>query len=241
MTTRLRLSVIIPTLNEEARLAACLAALADQSEPVDEIIVVDNGSTDGTAELAHAARGVRVLAEPNRGVSYSRNTGFGAAEGDLLARIDADTIVTPGWAAAIRQAFAADPQLGGLAGPAGFTLLSRKGSVVGLTAYGAFRLVHERMVGDGPLMYGHNMAVRASAWGRIRDLVTAGDGEISEDVDVALALLHTGHRVAYEPGMLVTIAVERTLQPRKLRHYHRADQLTKAKYRRLPASRVSAK
>ncbi len=235
MSGDLRLSVIIPALNEEALLGTCLAALREQSDPVDEIIVVDNGSTDGTVDLARSARGVTVLHEPNRGVSYSRNTGFAAAEGDILARIDADTIVSPGWAAAIRRAFADDPAVAGLAGPAGFTRLSRNETVVGRTTYDLFRVVHERMMGDGPLLYGHNMAVRSSAWDRIRDLVTTGDLEISEDVDAALALLHTGQRVAYEPGMLVTIAAGRTLQPRKLRQYHRANRLTKAKYRGLRA------
>ena len=88
--------------------------------------------------------------------------------------------------------------------------------MVGRAAYGVFRAVHEVMIGGGPVMYGHNMALSRPAWEGIRSIVTTGDGAISEDPDVTLALLHTGRRIIYEPEMLVTIAVERTLRCRKL-------------------------
>jgi glycosyltransferase involved in cell wall biosynthesis len=232
----MRVSVTIPVLNEEDLIGECLENLRQQSDPVDEIIVVDNGSTDSTVDIARATPGVTVISEPRRGVTYARNAGFAASTGDILGRIDADTFVSPGWAAAIRHAFATDPDLSGLAGPAGLTRFSRGDRVVGRAAYEAFRLVHERTIGEGPLMYGHNMALRRAAWDRISDLVTMGDDRISEDVDIALALKYTNQRVAYEPGMLVTIAAERTVHPGKLRRYRRADRLTTAKYRELRAA-----
>jgi glycosyltransferase involved in cell wall biosynthesis len=234
----MRLSVAIPVLDEEELIGDCLEALRQQSDPVDEIIVVDNGSTDGTVDIARAS-GVTVIEEPRRGITYARNAGFATATGDILARIDADTFVSGGWAAAIRRAFASDPELAAIGGPAGLTRLSRGDRIVGRTAYEAFRLVHERLIGEGPLIYGHNMALRRSAWERIRDLVTSGDDRISEDVDIALALHHTHQRVGYEPGMLVTIAAERTVHPGKLWRYSRADRLTTAKYRELRGTRAS--
>ena len=226
------LSVVIPARNEERVLGACLEALDHQSDPVDEIIVVDNDSSDNTATVARSHAGVVVVAEPRHGITYARNTGLDTATSTLIARIDADTIVTPGWTRAIRRAFAATPDLAGLTGPAGFTRLSYGDRVVGRTAYGLFRAVHEVMIGEGPVMYGHNMALSRPAWTRIRDFVTTGDTAISEDLDMTLALLHTGQRIGYEPEMLVTIAVERTLQYRKLAGYNRTNQLTMAKYRK---------
>ncbi len=233
--TEVRLSVVIPVLNEAAILGACLDALARQSAFIDEIIVVDNSSTDATVAVAEAYPRVRVLAESRRGVTFARNTGFDAATGDILARIDADTLVRPGWAQAIRDAFAATPAPAGLAGPAAFTILSTPDLPVGRTPYALFRVIHRVLIGEGPLTYGHNMAITRSAWHRIRELVTVGDNAISEDIDIALALLHTGNKVAYEQRMLVTITAERTMHPAKLARYIRADRLTKAKYRELRA------
>lgn len=228
---RTSLSVVIPARDEERLLGACLDALGAQTDPVDEIIVVDNGSTDRTAATARSRAGVMVVSEPRPGITFARNAGLDAATSTLIARIDADTLVTPTWARAIRSAFSKDPEPAGLAGPAGFTRLSSGDRVVGRVAYRLFREVHEVMIGSGPVMYGHNMAVTRAAWSGIRDLVTSGDRAISEDLDVTLALLHTGRRIAYEPGMLVTIGVERTLRVRKLAGYHRTNRLTMAKYR----------
>lgn len=236
---RTSLSVVIPARDEARLLGACLDALGAQTDPVDEIIVVDNGSTDGTAAVARSRAGVMVVSEPRPGITFARGTGMDAATSAVIARIDADTLVTPTWARAIRGACGKDPEPAGLAGPAGFTRLSSGHRVVGRGAYSLFRAVHEVMIGSGPVMYGHNMAVTRAAWSGIRDLVTNGDRAISEDLDVTLALLHTGRRIAYEPGMLVTIGVERTLGLRKLAGYHRTNRLTMAKYGERPTHGAS--
>jgi glycosyltransferase involved in cell wall biosynthesis len=228
---RVSVSVVIPARNEERMLEACLTALSLQSDPVDEIILVDNDSTDATAATARSHAGVVVVTERRHGITYARNTGFDAATGDVIARIDADTMVTRGWSASIRRAFATDPDLAGLTGPAGFTRLSSGDRVIGRAAYAFGRTVHELMLRERPVMYGHNMALRRPAWDLIREIVTSGDAAISEDLDVTFALLHSGQRIRNEPGMLVTIAVERTLRYRKLAGYHRTNRLTVAKYR----------
>lgn len=232
---RLRLSVVIPARNEEHHLARCLDALSQQTDPVDEIIVVDNASTDCTAAIALQRPGVILLREPSPGVTHARNRGLDAASGDLLARIDADTVVSTQWAAAVRAGLHDARALKGLAGPAGLVSLSTPDRPIGCTFYRAFRLVHELAVGAGPLMYGHNMAITRRAWEIVRPIVTTGDADISEDIDVALALLHVGGSVEFRPGMLVTVDMGRTVRPHKLARYYRSDQLTKAKYRRLRA------
>ncbi len=87
-----RLSVIIPALNEAEHLPTLLEALKNQTRPPDEIIVADAGSTDGTVELAQA-RGARII--PGGMPGPGRNAGARAARGDLLLFLDADVVPPP--------------------------------------------------------------------------------------------------------------------------------------------------
>jgi glycosyltransferase involved in cell wall biosynthesis len=82
-------SVVIAVFDGERFLAEAIASAQAQTYPPLEVIVVDDGSSDGGAELA-APLGTRVLRRPHRGVSAARNTGIAAARGDLIAFLDAD-------------------------------------------------------------------------------------------------------------------------------------------------------
>ena len=96
------ISVIVPSLNDADYLAVCLDALAKQTRRADEVIVVDNGSTDATAEVARAA-GARVVDQPVRGIWPATAAGFDAASGDVLARLDADSVPAPDWLAEVER------------------------------------------------------------------------------------------------------------------------------------------
>ena len=86
-----RFSVIIPTFNAAATLARAIESVRAQSWPAHEIIVVDDGSTDATAEVTRQyGAAVRLIQQPNSGVSVARNAGAAAATGDWLAFLDAD-------------------------------------------------------------------------------------------------------------------------------------------------------
>ena len=86
-----RFSVIIPAFNAAATLARAIESVRAQSWPAHEIIVVDDGSRDATADVAcQFGDGVRLLRQPNSGVSVARNAGAAAATGDWLAFLDAD-------------------------------------------------------------------------------------------------------------------------------------------------------
>jgi glycosyltransferase involved in cell wall biosynthesis len=89
------ISIIIPAYNEETLLAATLQAARASADAVNapyEIIVVDDGSTDRTAEIA-GTHGARVVAVNLRHIAAARNAGAKVATGDLLIFIDADTLV----------------------------------------------------------------------------------------------------------------------------------------------------
>jgi len=112
------ISVVIPAYNEEKYLPACLQALRQQTYPADryEIIVVDNASTDRTAQIARSF-GARVIYEPVKGIAWARQAGFEAATGQIIASTDADTVVPPFWLKRIAMHFERMPHLGGVCGP----------------------------------------------------------------------------------------------------------------------------
>ncbi len=94
--TRLTVSVIIPTYNAAAFLPAALDSVTTQTRPPDEIIIVDDGSTDDTPKLLAGRPEVTVIRQDNAGPSAARNVGVAHATSDLVAFLDADCVWYPG-------------------------------------------------------------------------------------------------------------------------------------------------
>ena len=109
-------SVIVPVRDGESTIADCLDSILATDYPADrrEIVVVDNGSSDGTTALIQA-RPVRYLREGKRGVSNARNRGIAESGGEILAFVDADCLVEPHWLTELVRPFE-DPEVGSVAG-----------------------------------------------------------------------------------------------------------------------------
>jgi glycosyltransferase involved in cell wall biosynthesis len=107
---RIRVTVVIPAFNEASRIGAAIESVLAQTLPAHEIIVVDDGSTDGTAEVA-SRPGVRVLRQPNGGISAARNRAFREATGDWIALLDADDFWLPERLAWLARATAVRPDI----------------------------------------------------------------------------------------------------------------------------------
>ena len=102
----LSLSIVIPVYNEEHHIRACLDAIAAQTVRPDEVIVVDNNSTDRSMEIVQEYPFVRIVREPRQGIVYTRNAGFDAAKCAIIGRIDGDTVLPVNWVARVKWFYA---------------------------------------------------------------------------------------------------------------------------------------
>ena len=167
----MRISAIVCAYNEAGSLPACLHSLFSQTRPPDEIIVVNNASSDKTAAVAAAIPGVRVVDEPKKGLVVARETGWKASTGDVLAYLDADCRAPLHWLARVERRFERRPALVAVTGPyrfydwdlVGRALLRSYDAVVAPPTHA---VVHSLM-GAGAILYGGNFAVRREALDRI--------------------------------------------------------------------------
>jgi cellulose synthase/poly-beta-1,6-N-acetylglucosamine synthase-like glycosyltransferase len=189
----MKLSFVIPAYNEEALLGPCVHSIVEQlaQERMDaEIIVVNNASTDCTREVAAAFPGVRIIDEPRKGLVRARQAGFVAATGELIANLDADTRLTPGWIAQVYTRFVRDPALVALSGPCIYDDLSAPVRVgvrlfyaLAFVSYLTTRFVLNR----SSLLQGGNYVIRRDALQAIGGYNTAIEF-YGEDTDVAYRL-----------------------------------------------------
>lgn len=165
----MRLSFVIPAYNEEAYLPACLESILAQTKDLPggaEIIVVNNASSDRTRAVAMRFPGVTVVDEPRKGLPYARQAGFLASSGELIANVDADSRLTPGWVAQVMHAFAQQEQLVAISGPLVYYDLAPSQRVgVRLFYLLAFcmYLVNRYVLRAGSMVQGGNFVLRSAA------------------------------------------------------------------------------
>jgi glycosyltransferase involved in cell wall biosynthesis len=111
--TRPTVSALIPTYNAGHLVVRAIESVLAQSSPASEIVVVDDGSTDDTAErVAAFGESVRYVAQPNAGASAARNLGIASSRGEFVAFLDADDVWHPRKLEAQLEALARHPDLG---------------------------------------------------------------------------------------------------------------------------------
>ncbi len=196
----LRFSVIVCTRNGASRIAACLAALARQTLPAHEIIVVDDGSIDGTADLvARDFPSVVLLRLEPCGLSAARNAGADEATGDILAFTDDDCEPDEDWLAGLAGAFA-----NGWDAAGGPNLPPWPADDAGAIVAAAPGAPSHVMLDDGEAEHlpGCNIAIRRAAYfdagGFDPVFTTAGD-----DVNFCWRLREKGFRLGFAPTAFV--------------------------------------
>lgn len=192
---RATVTVVIPVKDDAMPLDACLSALANQTFMPDEIIVVDNDSSDHSADVA-ARHGARVLRCMRPGIPAASSHGYDHATGDLILRLDADCVPSHTWVEAMVTAFADHPDVDAFTGGARFIDGPRPLRLSLAVLYlGAYAAVTAPALGHLPL-FGSNMAMRAQAWRGVKNAVCRDDAEVHDDLDLAFHL-GAGRRIRY--------------------------------------------
>ena len=193
----MKISFVIPAHNEERMIGKCLASVFTEIDRIPndghlmsvdvEVVVVDNKSTDRTREEALRFPNVTVVRENLKGLVYARRAGWVATDGDLVANIDADTLVPKGWLQTVMKEFEKDKNLVALSGPYIYYDLPAWKRVLVKVFYflgWLIHLVNHHVLHAGAMIQGGNFVLRRGAW----DSVGGFDTTISfygEDTDVA--------------------------------------------------------
>jgi glycosyltransferase involved in cell wall biosynthesis len=214
LRNRISISVVIPAYNDAEFLNTCLRALSQQRRPADEIIVVDNASTDKTAAVAVAA-GVRLLTEPSRGIWPAAATGYDAAEGTVIARLDADSVPPVDWLERIEARFRAYPGTAVYTGPGDFYDCDPLTAWFGRRVYlGGYFLWMGLWIGHYPL-FGSNFAMRRDVWAAHRNRVRRHRGDVHDDLDFSMHLSRS-EKVSLDRTLRVAISGRPFASPRNV-------------------------
>jgi len=217
------LSIVLCTYNRARLLARALTALVGAATDDAELVVVDNNSTDETADIVRQFSDgpltVRRVHEAKQGLSFARNTGICTAKGKLIAFTDDDVVVDRGWIASVQRAFERFPDAAWIGGkvlpiwpaPPPRWLTAARWPPLALVDYGDRAVV----IGpDRPLcIVGANLAVRRAAldvaglFAASVQRVGAGAGT-TEDHELQLRLMKAGFTGAYDPAVVVHAPVE---------------------------------
>ncbi len=192
MKKALTVSIVIPVYNEELHLEACLDALAAQTMQPLDVLVVDNNSTDASVSIAKRYPFVKVITETRQGQVFAQARGFSVANGNILGRIDGDTILDGDWVERVSQIFGSDSDIVALTGTANPYDISVP--FVGRVVFNFYHQFIARLLAGHPMLWGANCAVRGDSWERVQQNLHY-DTNIWEDFDLSFHLETLGRLV----------------------------------------------
>jgi len=203
------ISVIVCAHNEARYLPACLHSVLAQSRLPDELLVINNASTDETSLVASQIPHVRVVDEPRKGLVVARETGRRHASGDLLIYLDADCRAPLTWLERIERRFDRDAALIALSGPYRYYDWDWTGRAL-IRAYDftlapATQLLVRHLLRIGTIFYGGNFAVRKEALERIGGFDTSIEFH-GEDTNLGRRLFAIGKVGLFHDCYLYTSA-----------------------------------
>ncbi len=195
-----KVSVVVCAYNAESTMHACLSSLQRLRYPTFEMVVVNDGSTDRTAEIAEQYEGVQVIHQTNKGLSAARNVGVANSRGDIVAFTDSDCVVDPDWLYYLVATFLASglPAVGGPNLPPPED--SFVASCVAASPGGPMHVLLDDE--EAEHIPGCNMAFRRDVLEEIGgfDPIFRAAGD---DVDLCWRLQDRGYRIGFSPAAMV--------------------------------------
>lgn len=191
-------AVVVPAYNEAVGIARAVRSLAASDYPDFEVVVVDDGSTDGTAEIAEglALERVRVLRKENGGKASALNAGIAATGAPIVVMVDGDTVFEPEALRRLVQPLG-DPSVGAVSGNTKVgnrrRLLGRWQHIEYVTGFNLDRRMYE-VLQCTPTVPGAIGAFRRDA---LEEVGGVSGATLAEDTDLTLAIGRTGRRVVY--------------------------------------------
>ena len=220
MKTNPSITIVIPVFNEANHLKRCLSAIATQTILPTEIIIVDNNCTDNSVAVARSFSGVRVVREHKQGIVYARNSGFDAVTSDIIARIDADTVLPKDWIASVLAFYALAANTNNALTGGGYFYNVRMSRFNGwLQGQIAFRM--NRLIIGHYILWGSNMAMTREQWHKVRQQVCDRD-DLHEDIDLAIHLQRAGYKITYHESLRVGVKLKRVWEQRWEQRKHLA-------------------
>ncbi|MDP2666545.1 MAG: glycosyltransferase [Candidatus Diapherotrites archaeon] len=215
-------TVIIPAYNATRTLRACLDALQEQSLSPDEIIVVDDGSTDGTPEMAKSYRSVRVISQENQGPAKARNKGARESKNPIIVFLDSDCVPEKNWLAEMVKPFI-DEKVAGVQG----AYRTHQKSLVARFDQADIEFRYEKMKRSSFLDWigSYSAAYRKDIFlshGGFDEHFPRASGE---DAEFSYRLSEKGYRLVFNPAAIVYHShpdtVERYIHVKHVRAYWR--------------------
>lgn len=206
----MKVSVVIPAYNEEKYIKKALVSVFNQTIKADEVLVVNNNSTDSTKEIA-LGFGAKVIDESVQGMIPARNRGFNEAKFDVIARIDADVEVKRDWIKTIKYNFT-NKKIDALSGPIILTHPKLK-LVPESPIPGHLYLESLRLLTKGNrYLQGPHMALTKNIWLKVKDLVSMDASKVHEDLDLSLKIIKAGGVIGYDKTLTVKESARRMIE-----------------------------
>jgi glycosyltransferase involved in cell wall biosynthesis len=212
----IKISLYVPCFNAERYIKECLESILMQSYPIDEVLIIDDGSTDNTVSICSRFL-VKIISHPgNRGLSATRNTAFRAARNEFVASLDADCKAKSDWLEKLMGHFS-DTNVAGVGGK----LIEK----YNLRPADKWRTIHmsqswgEQIVENPGYLAGSNNVYRKSA---IFQVGLYNEAYVSnyEDIDISRRLISNGFKIIYSPDACIEHLRRDTLRSALKTYWH---------------------